>query len=161
MKKKSANISNPQIGHPMSSAKQPSNLVRTNAHDIGGLHASLPEVIKTSRQQVLNVMDLVQVQTFWTVGQHIVEFEQGGAARSAYGRRLLAELAESLTAEFGKGFDERNLRHMRAFYTLFPNWNALRSELSWIQTSYLRKSAESVDKNSKDDPQITQIRADL
>jgi hypothetical protein len=36
-----------------------------------------------------------------------------------------------LTAEFGQGFDERNLRHMRAFYSTFPNWNALRSELSW------------------------------
>ena len=87
------------------SSKQPSNLVRTDAHDIGGLLASLREVIKTSRQQVLHVVDVVQVQTCWTVGQHIVEFEQGGAARAAYGRRLLAELAESLTAEFGKGFD--------------------------------------------------------
>ena len=36
-----------------------------------------------------------------------------------------------LTAEFGKGFDERNLRHMRAFYAAFPIWNALRTELSW------------------------------
>jgi predicted nuclease of restriction endonuclease-like (RecB) superfamily len=36
-----------------------------------------------------------------------------------------------LTAEFGKGFDERNLRHMRAFYQIFPIWNAVRTELSW------------------------------
>jgi len=40
-------------------------------------------------------------------------------------------LADSLTREFGKGFDERNLRNMRAFFQCFPNWNALRSELSW------------------------------
>jgi len=34
-------------------------------------------------------------------------------------------------AEFGRGCDERNLRHMRAFYTAFPKCDALRHELSW------------------------------
>ena len=42
----------------------------------------------------------------------------------------LVELACGLQTEFGKGFDERNLQHMRAFYQAFPIWNALRSELS-------------------------------
>lgn len=36
-----------------------------------------------------------------------------------------------LVPPFGKGFDERNLRHMRDFYQSFPIWNAVRSELSW------------------------------
>jgi predicted nuclease of restriction endonuclease-like (RecB) superfamily len=40
-------------------------------------------------------------------------------------------LATALSREFGRGFDERNLRNMRAFFQLFPNRNALRSELSW------------------------------
>jgi predicted nuclease of restriction endonuclease-like (RecB) superfamily len=60
-----------------------------------------------------------------------VEFEQGGEVRAAYGKRLLPELAKSLTTEFGKGFDERNLRHMRGFYLIFPIWDAVRTELSW------------------------------
>lgn len=38
---------------------------------------------------------------------------------------------KALTLEFGKGFDERNLRHMRGFYQGFPIWNAVRTELSW------------------------------
>lgn len=62
---------------------------------------------------------------------HIVESEQGGQTRAAYGKRLLPLLAEQLSREFGKGFDERNLRHMRAFFQRFPIWNAVRSELSW------------------------------
>jgi hypothetical protein len=161
MKKKSTAISSPKVSPAMSTAQQPNNLARTDAHDIGGLLASLREVIKTARQQALHAVDVVQVRTCWTIGRYIVEFEQGGAARAAYGRGLLIDLAESLTAEFGKGFNERNLRHMRAFYITFPNWNALRSELSWTQTSYLRKSAQSVDKYSEDNPQITQIRTDL
>ena len=79
----------------------------------------------------MQAVDVVQVQTCWELGRHIVEFEQAGQARAVYGQRLLPTLAQSLTAQFGKGFDERNLRHMRAFYGAFPIRNALRTELSW------------------------------
>lgn len=71
------------------------------------------------------------VQTCWEVGRHIVEFEQDGQARAAYGKRLLPRLSEALAAEFGRGFDERNLRHIRSFYAAFPIWDAVRTELSW------------------------------
>jgi hypothetical protein len=50
----------------------------------------------------------------------IVEHEQGGAKRAAYGEAVLEELSRRLTAEFGRGFDERNLRYMRQFYFAFP-----------------------------------------
>ncbi len=81
--------------------------------------------------QGLCAVDVVQVRTCWGVGRHIVEFEQGGAARVEYGAKLLPRQAEKLTEEFGNGFDERNLRSMRAFYIVFPIWDAVRSELSW------------------------------
>lgn len=79
----------------------------------------------------MQAVDVVQVQTCWERGRHIVEFEQAGQARAVYGQRLLPTLAQNLTAQFGKGFVERNLRHMRAFYGAFPIRNALRTELSW------------------------------
>jgi hypothetical protein len=99
--------------------------------DMLQLLARLDEVIRGARQRALQAVDVVQVQTCWEVGHHIVEFEQGGKARAAYGKRLLPTLAEALTNQFGKGFDERNLRHMRSFYLAFPIRNALRTELSW------------------------------
>ena len=95
------------------------------------LLTQLRTVIADGRRQALHAVDVVQVQTCWTVGRHIVEFEQGGAARAGYGSRLLAALAESLTTEFGKGFDITNLRFMRQFYLAFPIRDALRRELSW------------------------------
>ena len=60
-----------------------------------------------------------------------MEFKQGGADRAKYGTQLLSRLAESLTAEFGKGFDASNLRYMRLFYQAFPICDAVRHELSW------------------------------
>ena len=103
---------------------------------LASLLGNLGELIREARQKVLRVVDTVQVQTCWQIGRHIVEFEQEGARRAAYGKRLLSTLAQRLTAQYGKGFDERNLRYMRDFYQTFPIWDAVRSELSW--THYRR-----------------------
>ena len=92
---------------------------------------SLRDLIQNARQRALRAVDAVQVQTCWEIGRHIVEFEQGGSARAEYGARLLQTLASSLAAEFGRGFDVSNLRHMRVFYQAFPIRDALRPELSW------------------------------
>lgn len=92
---------------------------------------SLRQLIAESRQQVLRAVDVAQVQTYWHIGQHIVEFEQGGAQRAAYGRGLLVQLGQALSTEFGRGFDASNLRYMRLFYQAFPIRDALRHELSW------------------------------
>lgn len=95
------------------------------------LLATLGELIRQARQHALRTVDNLQVQTCWQLGRHIVEFEQGGEARAAYGKRLLSTLAQGLTHEFGKGFDATNLRHMRGFYIAFPICDALRRELNW------------------------------
>ena len=92
---------------------------------------ALRSLIVQARQQVLHHVDVVQVQTYWHIGQHIVEFEQGGQARATYGKRLLPQLGQTLSQEFGKGFDSTNLRHMRGFFLAFPKYDALRRELSW------------------------------
>lgn len=91
----------------------------------------LRELIEAARKQALRAIDTIQVRTCWEIGRHIVEFEQQGQDRAVYGARLIPKLAESLTAEFGKGFDVSNLRYMRLFYQAFPIRDALRHELSW------------------------------
>ena len=101
------------------------------AESTSELLAALRGLIQGARQHALRAVDFIQVQTYWEIGRHIVEFEQGGAARAEYGTRLLPILARSLTSEFGRGFDVSNLRHMRMFFQLFPIRDALRRELSW------------------------------
>ena len=53
------------------------------------------------------------------------------APRAEYGKGLLKELAAKLTIDFGKGFDERELRKMRQFYQTFQKRDTLRHELTW------------------------------
>ena len=58
-------------------------------------------------------------------------------------------------AEFGKGCDERNLRHMRAYYTAFPKCDALRHELSWTHyRSLLRVEDANILCAQKDKPVV-------
>lgn len=107
------------------------------------LVGELLALIQSSRQQVLRAVDVIHVRTCWEVGRHIVEFEQGGAARAKYGRNLLEQIAVQLTAEFGKGFDASNLYKMSLFYRLFPNLDALRLELSWTHYRLLLRVESS------------------
>lgn len=100
---------------------------------------ALRGLIVQARQQVLRQVDLVQVRTCWQIGRHIVEFEQGVQARAAYGKRLLPQMGQALTREFGKGFDASNLRYMRLFYQAFPKRDALRHELSWTHYRVLTR----------------------
>jgi len=95
------------------------------------LIGQLRQLVRSSRDQALKTVDVIQVRTYWEIGYHIVEFEQQGQERAAYGSRLLSSLAQTLTAEFGRGFDASNLRNMRLFYQAFPKCDALRHELSW------------------------------
>jgi predicted nuclease of restriction endonuclease-like (RecB) superfamily len=111
--------------------QKPSKAPVPQTEGITPLLGSLRQLIAESRQQVLRAVDVVQVQTYWHIGQHIVEFEQGGAQRAAYGQGLLVQLGQVLSAEFGRGFDATNLRHMRGFYLAFPIRDAVRRELSW------------------------------
>lgn len=103
---------------------------------LGNLLEQLRGLIAQARSQALRAVDVIHVRTCWEIGRHIVEFEQQGQVRATYGVRLLPQLAERLTQEFGRGFDASNLRYMRLFYQAFPNCDALRHELSW--THYRR-----------------------
>lgn len=89
------------------------------------------ELIQAARQHVVEVVNSSMVQTYWQIGRLIVEDEQQGEPRAAYGKQQLQRLSEELTQEFGKGFDVSNLRNMRRFYEAFPKRDALRPELSW------------------------------
>lgn len=58
-------------------------------------------------------VDVALVARNWMFGWYIVEFEQKGTDRAAYGTALL----DRLSSELGKGFSVRTLRQFRQFYS--------------------------------------------
>ena len=97
---------------------------------------SLKDIVKSARKYAYSSICFAQVQSNWMLGKRIVEQIQKGNDKAEYGKHILKITSESLTEEFGKGYDESNLRYMRLFYKTFPICDALRHELSW--THYRR-----------------------
>ncbi|TKB66659.1 MAG: DUF1016 domain-containing protein [Nitrospira sp.] len=89
------------------------------AVQIQRLLADIRDLILSARQTVVRSVDTLQVLTSFEIGRRIVEHEQHGMSRAAYGKLVVEELATRLTTEFGKGFSKSNIEYMRRFYTLY------------------------------------------
>ena len=103
------------------------------------LFASICKVLESARKTAYKAVNTAMVQAYWQIGRLIMEDEQEGEQRAKYGKKVLEELADRLTAEFGKGFTVTNLKYMRSFYRAFPNGHALRDELCWTHYRLLLK----------------------
>lgn len=77
------------------------------------------KLIVDARTTVARGVDLVQVYTNFEIGRRIVEQEQKGKDRAAYGQEVIKALADRLTDEFGTGFSKRNLELMRRFFLVY------------------------------------------
>jgi predicted nuclease of restriction endonuclease-like (RecB) superfamily len=85
------------------------------------LYERIRNLLLSARKSVARGVDLIQVQTNFEIGRHIVEFEQQGSERAKYGKQLLDNLSSRLGTEFGKGFARSNVAAMRSFYLAYAN----------------------------------------
>ncbi len=92
------------------------------------LYGEIRAVLESARAGAHRAVNAAMVQAYWHVGRLIVEHEQGGTKRAAYGEAVLDDLSLRLMAEFGCGFDVTNLRKMRQFYRMFEIRDAVRLE---------------------------------
>ena len=108
------------------------------------LYRSVRKVIQEAQGVVSRVANWAMVEANWRVGFLIVEDEQKGMRKAEYGKAVLKDLAHRLTAEYGSGYDESNLRYMRLFYLAFPIRDALRHELSWTHYRSLTRVSDPI-----------------
>ena len=87
------------------------------------------------------------VETYWKIGQYIIEFEQGGRFKAKYGKALLENLANDLTRLHGKGFSRSNLNYMRLFYQHFPICETVSHKLNWSHICELVKINDPLERS--------------
>lgn len=102
---------------------------------------SIRHSIVQAQHKLSTAVNSAMVTTYWEIGEQLYK-ACGENDRAGYGKGLLHFLADNLTAEFGKGFDESNLRKMRQFYCVFPIRDTLCPELSWSHYRLLMRIAD-------------------
>jgi predicted nuclease of restriction endonuclease-like (RecB) superfamily len=125
MKKKSVSTKKPVI-------------IKSRTKGINPLIAEVRRLINSTRHAIANSINSFQVHTNFEIGQRIVEHEQQGEKRAAYGTALLKELSQKLTKEFGRGFSEDNLSNMRKFFLTYKD------QVSQFPRSLLGNSKSSI-----------------
>ncbi|MBB6582912.1 DUF1016 family protein [Ralstonia solanacearum] len=103
------------------------------------LVADIRQLIDSARQRVALAVNAELTLLYWQVGRRVqVEVLQG--ERAAYGQETVKALAARLTADYGKGWSEKQLRHCLRLAETFPDeamLSALRRELSWTHIKAL------------------------
>ena len=94
-------------------------------HHEEALYERVARIIEAARAQVARTVNTAMVHAYWYIGREIVEVEQAGEERAAYGEEVVKRLAERLSKRFGRGFSYASVKRMKQFYLTFPNGSAI------------------------------------
>lgn len=83
------------------------------------------------QQLAVQSVNVHLLETYWQIGQYIIEFEQDGKVRAEYGKALIKNLARDLTLIHGRGFSRGNMVYMRLLYLRYPISQKPSHQLSW------------------------------
>lgn len=108
------------------------------------LKDEIGKLLQEGRKEAGRAVNHILINTYWNMGQYIVEFEQEGSEKAVYGSELLDRLSKDLTSEFGKGFSRSNLFQIRQFYIRFPKIQTLSGQLSWSHYIELMKEEDEL-----------------
>jgi len=68
--------------------------------------------VSNAKKEIAEKVNSVITETYWKIGKYIVEFEQDGNVKAAYGSKLLTTLSHQLTLRLGRGYSRPNLNNI-------------------------------------------------
>ncbi|MCL2063997.1 MAG: PDDEXK nuclease domain-containing protein [Candidatus Cloacimonetes bacterium] len=98
----------------------------------------IKQILAQARQKAFTAINFAMTDAYWQIGKRIVEEEQHGRERAAYGEEILITLSKELTKEFGSGFGTRNLWDFRKFYLTFQDEEILHTLCAKLSWSHIR-----------------------
>lgn len=81
----------------------------------------IKHIIEEGRKRAYASVSVIQIRTNWNIGKRIVEEEQKGSSKAAYGISLIDQLSENISKDFPQGYSPRDLRRYRLFYLRFKD----------------------------------------
>lgn len=114
---------------------------------LGSLAEKIEATVKTAKLRLSSTINSIMTETYWEIGKYIVEFEQSGSAKAAYGKNILPELSRELTLRLGRGYSRPNLNNMRKFYLCYPICQTVSDKLSWSHICELIKIDDELERS--------------
>jgi predicted nuclease of restriction endonuclease-like (RecB) superfamily len=115
------------------------------AADVAHLVDELGAMIDTARKQVAVAANAALTLLHWHIGHRVSEYVLD-RKRAEYGAQIVSTVSRQLAARYGRGFNEKSLRHMLRFAEVFPDLEIVSTasrELSWshfMELIYLKDS---------------------
>lgn len=116
-------------------------------NNYGNLVDRISDTYTQGRNNATIAVNQYLVETYWKIGQYVVEFEQDGKEKADYGKALLPRLSKDLTLSLGKGFSLSNLIRMRQFYNTYPIYAELPHKLSWTHWVEILKTDDDLERS--------------
>lgn len=126
--------------------------------------SDLKTIVGSAKEYSYRAVNTMQVVSNWLLGWRIVEQEQHGKQRAEYGKQIIKQASEALTAEFGKGYSETALRRFRQFFIEFKDLQIQQPLLDIFNEAFEKKQrlllAESIQPPlvAKSGIQVSQIQ---
>ncbi len=98
-----------------------SNKTKVVARRRSSLFDRVAGILEEARTNVVRTVNTRMVVAYWLIGREIVQEEQGGKRRAAYGDALLEDLSRRLTKRYGKGYSVTNLKNFRTFHLVYAD----------------------------------------
>ena len=111
------------------------------------LLAHIGEALEYGRKKAVSRINESIVETYWTIGKYIVDFEQAGNEKAEYCSETLKRLSKDLIIRYGNGFGLSNVYRMRQLYTAFPIFATVSQKLSWSHYVELLKIADPLERS--------------
>jgi len=90
------------------------------ANGDNAIFARVRDILESAKTNIARSVNTTQVVANWLIGRKVVEAEQSGEHRAAYGKQLLKSLSARLTEDYGRGFSVSSLQYMRSFFLAYP-----------------------------------------
>lgn len=105
----------------------------------------IKQLLTNARKKAYSATAYAMVECYWQIGKRIVEQEQQGQGRAAYGKEIMQQLAN----ELGTGYSTRTLRDIRKCYLTFPQWGDLAHVCAKLDWSHIRAVTRVADPKAR------------
>lgn len=106
-------------------------------------------IIDDGRRQAYAAVGNIALATYWNIGRRIVEEEQKGESRAAYGKQIIDGLADRLSLFYGSNYSKRNLQHYRKFYLVFPDFEKVYEFVHNLNWTHIRRLLSVTNPNAR------------